>query len=308
MKNFKEIELECELRFRRNAQYWHLFTDGNSAEIIFRSREEFIIGMNLLGISKCYFPELKIFTFCLMNNHIHIILSGSREDCTSLFENFRTRLQRYFSRNDEKTRLKGFKCSLFPIDNLQSLRNEIVYVNRNGYLVNPDCTPFSYRWGANMFIFNALASVIYGDCTPYGKLSFRDKRNICRSNTIEIPGDDLRIFDGMILPSSFCETKEAESFYRDAHHYFYAISKKYEAYSAIAHTLGDKIVLTDDEMVSATISLCVREYGERRPAVLQPKQKIELAQRLHWDYNASNRQICSILKLDRGIVNELFPQ
>ena len=37
------------------------------------------------------------------------------------------------------------------------------------------------------------------------------------------------------------------------------------------------------------------------------KDRIDLAKKIKQDYNASNRQIKSILKLDPGVVDELFP-
>ena len=38
------------------------------------------------------------------------------------------------------------------------------------------------------------------------------------------------------------------------------------------------------------------------------KDKIEVAKRMHFEFNASNRQIKNILKLDDGIIDELFPK
>ena len=89
MKSYKEKELECEFRFGLNAQYWHLFTNGKTVDTVFDNREEFIVGMNLLAISKCHIPKVKIYTFNLMNNHLHIILSGNRDDCIRLFEDYK---------------------------------------------------------------------------------------------------------------------------------------------------------------------------------------------------------------------------
>lgn len=306
MKSYKEIELECEFRFGLNAQYWHLFTNGKTVDTVFDNREEFIVGMNLLAISKCHIPNVKIFTFNLMNNHLHIILAGHKDDCIRLFEDYKTRLKRYFSRKGQPRKLDGFNCSLINIDNLNSLRIEIAYVNRNGFLARKDCTPFSYPWGANAFFFNEFHSLL--NSIHYDTLSFRDKRLICRSNSIDIPANNLLVHDGLILPSSFCNIKEAESFYRDAHHYFNIISKNYEAYSAIAKNLSERTFLTDEDMISAASSLCFKEYGEKRPVLLQPQQKLDLARRLHQDYNASNRQICSILKIEKDIIETLFPK
>ena len=41
--------------------------------------------------------------------------------------------------------------------------------------------------------------------------------------------------------------------------------------------------------------------------ILLPKEKIEIARKMHFEYNASGRQIRSILKLEQHIVDEMFP-
>lgn len=51
--------------------------------------------------------------------------------------------------------ISALDCEPIPITSLQMLRNEIVYVHRNGYVVNSAFTPFSYPWriveGERMF-------------------------------------------------------------------------------------------------------------------------------------------------------------
>lgn len=50
--------------------------------------------------------------------------------------------------------MKSFRMSLKSVCDLRTLRNTIVYVNRNGYVVNPAYTPFSYPWGTGRYYFN----------------------------------------------------------------------------------------------------------------------------------------------------------
>ncbi len=44
--------------------------------------------------------------------------------------------------------LSGFECRLRVLETAVDVRNVLSYNNRNGFLVSPDETPFSYRWGA----------------------------------------------------------------------------------------------------------------------------------------------------------------
>ena len=134
----------------------------------------------------------------------------------------------------------------------------------------------------------------------------RERRTICRSNNIDLP-KGLKVCDGMILPSSWCRIHEAENFFRNAHHYFQCLTKKYEAYSEIADRLHESVFITDEEMYSAVCALCMKDFNVKHPGHLSAKQKVDIARRMKSEYNASNRQIKNILKIEMGIVDELFP-
>ena len=132
------------------------------------------------------------------------------------------------------------------------------------------------------------------------------------SNTGKVPTSDFSyndyFDDGMILPQCFCDFKYGESFFRDAHHYFHMLSKDLEANGEIAKRLNDLVFYTDEELYSA-ISLHTRKiYGISNPQQVEAGQKIEIAKKMHHDYNCSNKQIQRILKLDQSVLNSLFPQ
>ena len=50
----------------------------------------------------------------------------------------------------------------------------------------------------------------------------------------------------------------------------------------------------------------MKQFG-LSPAQLSREAKVEIAKTLHYDYNAGNKQINRILKMDINIVNALFP-
>lgn len=143
------------------------------------------------------------------------------------------------------------------------------------------------------------------DARPIGSLTRDEKLKLCHSRIPDLPANYL-VKDGMILPQSFCTIKYGESLYRDAHQYFSIISKNYEAYSEIAKRLGDDVFLNDDEMFAVVSMLTKKRFGDVRVTLLPNNSKIELAKTLKSDYNASEGQIRRILRMDRGIVSELF--
>lgn len=267
---FSTKERGCEIRFSSKGKFYHMYTDGNSNHILFCSNEDFIYIMNLIGICSCHFKSVHIYTFAIMNNHLHFILECDQDNAEEMFAMLRSCLQRYYIRNGRCVNLSNFKCEFVHIDNLNTLRNEIAYVNRNGYVVRPDCTPFSYPWGAGILFFNPLSGLI--PSSRFNELSTHAKRKICHSHNVSFDSDNLRVYDGIILPSSFCKISEAE------------------------------------EMYAAVSALTYKQYNIKHPQLLPAKEKIEVAKRMHYEFNASNRQIKSILRLEISIVDELFPK
>lgn len=304
-RTFYDKENQCECLFNKTGPFWHMYTPGHITGILFTNEEELEFGMNLMGICADRSPKLKIYTFELMNNHLHCILSGERKSCEDLFNRYKTRLQRYLAIQGRVVDMSAFNASLLRIADLNALRSEIVYVNRNGYLVKSSYTPYSYLWGAGYLYFNPLYELL--PTTAFNSLPLRDKRNICRSRDVALSAR-IRVANHMILPSSYCSIKEGESFFRDAHHYFNLLSKNFEAYSEIAKRLKDAVFLSDEEMYSAVQAMCSKSYNLSKPALLPSAAKIDIAKKMRYDYNASNKQIQRILKIDAAIIGSLFPK
>ena len=295
---------DCGLVFRSKGPYWHIYTPGDLTEIIFTSSEDFTFGMNLMAVCLAAFPNLRIITFTLMNNHFHIILAGSREDALSFFGLYRKRLKCFMAGQGRYPDFSTLVPDAYEIPDLQALRNEIVYVNRNGYVVQPEHTPYSYPWSAGVYYFNPLLARV--PRIPLSSLSQPEQRKLYHSRLIELPGH-YKVSGQMIDPSSFCSIQEGEACYRNAHQYFRFLSRNQEAGSGIAKRLADTAFLTDEEMFGVARTLADKEYGVRNLASLPPEAKTALAKKLFFDYKAAPRQIRRLLKMDPAMMEALFP-
>ena len=302
---FFEKESLCDYHFRGGGPYWHLATPGMSQEVLFISEDDFRFGMSSAAICAAE-TGIVILAHTLMGNHIHDIVQGSNERCMTYITRRRDRLRRYLRQQGRDVDMKAFTCDPIPITNLEMLRNEIVYVHRNGYVVNPCHTPFSYPWGTGPYYFNPLAREDEG--VAFSSLKYKIKREeVFHGRDARLP-EGYRFRNGFIYPPSYCRIDEGEKIFRDAHQYFTLLSKNVEAYSEEAKRLGDTIVLTDEEMFPTMQIECRKRFGKiKRPAELSRSEKVELARVMHEDYAASNSQIQRILSLDIQTVNSLYP-
>ena len=305
MLTFAEKERKCERIFEKSGPFWHLYTDGRGMEDFLCTEEDFKTAMTALAVAAVLFKKVRIITFELMSNHIHMILNGEAEDCLELFERFKARLRRILKTNGSIINWDAFKADILPIETLNALRNEIIYANRNAFVANPQFTPFNYPWGGGCAFFQPYFNRL--PAISLRELGFNKARELTHFREIRLI-EDLKFFGDIVFIPSFCRTDIGESMFRDARSYFNSLTRNAEAFSQIAQRLKDSVFLTDEEMYAAATMYAENTYGNRQLSLLNPEQKIQLSKELHFKYNASNQQIRRLLKLDIGILNELFPQ
>ena len=289
------MEDECELAFRNSGKIYNANTPENHT-IVFSTVEDFKAGMSILAVCAMMFPAVKIYAFQLMTNHIHLVIGGDEESIMEFFAYYSERLQKYFS---SRRNLSAFKLSLFPINDLSYLRNAIVYVNRNGFVVNNDVTPFSYPWGSSPYFFQSLASRYHKETgKPIGTVQLRA---LIHSRVCD-RFKNMKVVDGCISPLEFCDVGAAESFFRDAKQYFYLISRKVESYSEIAKSIGEAVFYNDNDLYTVAVKIARDNFGSGDLRTLPSAAKLELAKRLHYDYNASAKQLQRLISVDADLL------
>jgi len=296
MGRFGEKERSCQASFERIGKIWHVYTSGKESQLLFARDEDFVFVMNVIAQAAYLFGHcIKIIAFEVMNNHFHFVIIGNEDDIRSFFKFIQRRLSRVFPA------VKTIKLSLKPIEDLQSVRNNIVYVNRNGYVANPAYTPFSYPWGTGRYYFNNIPTI-----RTFSDVKSGEARAIFRGRDPKIPAN-WAIEDGHVTPPSFCAIKLGMAFFRDAHHYFSLVSKNIESYSQLATELDDGEFLTDQEMFSELQKILKSKYDGLSLSRLSPAQKLDLARDLHFNYRSSNGQIRRLLGLSQYELDQLFP-
>lgn len=272
---------------------------------IFLSEEEFELGETLFAVSCCKAPQVKVITFELMANHLHIIAAGRREECLGLFTDYRKRLRRTVPKSEKAIDWEPFQAEILPVENLKALRNEIIYVNRNAYVANPRHTPSNYPWGGGYAYFCPLIRHLNTD--SFKEMSYDKKRQIAHSRDVD-GLDRLKFRNGLgILVNSFCDISLGERMFPDARSYFNSLTRNAEAFSLIAERLKDSVFMTDDELYHAAVKYSETNFGSKTLSLISPAQKLQLAKELHFKYKAGNQQIRRITRLDPQVLNELFP-
>ena len=306
--SFYSKESLCEFNYQKAVReygpFWHYCTPGQFNEAVNITEEDYRFSVNNLAISAAEAGACVV-TDAHMGNHLHALMGGGREQCFRFEEVYLYRLRKRLEAQGRRVDLRKFCCSdPIAVTDLNMMRNEIVYINRNGFVVDPRYTPFSYPWSGGVVYFNKPGPI--EGASPFNTLTYREKRRISLRSEPVVP-DGYLYKDGLILPSSYLKYRLGESLFRDAHHYFSLLSKNVESFSLIAKRLGDSIVVTDEEMFNLLASIAKRDYNLNQASLLPPQEKVKLAKMMRRDYNASDSQIQRLLKLDLTVVRELFP-
>ncbi len=294
-------ESSCIDAFNIHSPFYHLYTPGIESPILFTTAEETKLAINTFARTKVEFRSVTVLVYEFMSNHIHFIASGEIDDILMFFTVYRRRLLRLFSSRGIVRDFSSFNVSFKTIMDLRSLRNAIVYVVRNGYVVNKSYTPFSYPWGTGRSLFTYLWS---SEEEP--TVSTRKLREIfsCR-NVADLV--DLKLYDGVVLPESICDIKLTHSLFRNAHQYMMMLSKNVEAYDDLALEIGEKNILSDEELFQKAAKLVKTRYSVNSVHDLGSQCRLDLARRLHYENNATNGQIRRILGLSQREVDSIFP-
>lgn len=300
--SFKDQEQRCESHFASLPTVIHACTPENH-EAIFIDEEDFIVAIGILAICVKMYPGVMVYSFQIMSNHIHLLLSGETSEIIELFSMFKTRLRKHLQLSERFVDLRGFELKLYNVDTLDYFRSVLAYINRNGFVVNDEVTPFTYKWGANCCYFNPQMKRYYEQCSR--PLKVVEQRSLFHSKVADsVRG--LEMLDGMVSPYSFCDIVAGELAFRNAKQYFYYVSRNVESYSNIASIISESVCYTDADIYSVCSEIARKQYDVKSPIALNSMAKVELAKKLHYEYHASDKQIMRILKLSKSVLETLF--
>lgn len=79
---------------------YHITTRGNRKEAIFRAEEDFISYLKILKESIKYysFSNYQLVAYCLMTNHVHLIIKTGEENMTNLMRRVNGAYTKYFNK------------------------------------------------------------------------------------------------------------------------------------------------------------------------------------------------------------------
>lgn len=287
------------MRGEEKAGYYHVCTDGNAIAWMFQDDDDFIAGVNRIGL--CVLKTgVKVIAFILMDNHVHFVLYGTAIECKAFINLYKRLTGRWISNKyGLSDYLRLLPSELIRIGDEESLLNTLAYIDRNSIVAGYKFMPFEYPWGSARYMFRDAAngSTLGDGCKVVGMMTVDQQRAMLKSR-ISVPDDWLVCQNGMISPRSFMDLQHTERIFKTSTRYSYFLAKKLEGAVELQMRESRKTFMLDKDLRNVTKQLSLKMYGSEDLRALDVKSRLAIARRLRYDYAATVKQISRMIYLD----------
>lgn len=277
--------------------YYHLSTDGWKEGRLFHNKGQYAYGMIVLGLLTLLF-EVKIYSFSLMPNHVHIILSGTGGAILKAFDHIRKKISARQIKDGFPPIPEDYWFKLVPIEDEEQMRRNFIYVDRNPH-EKQICVPAGYPWGSNSLHFSLYGTLIKGRRAD--TFSKRELIKLARTEK-PIPSDWEFHPELGLLPASFVDNRLFYKLFKSPKEYESRLVKDYEAFVQVARTLEEELDYSSEDYTV----IVNQQLGGRRLYQLSPDEKGRLVVQLANRYDMNAEQIAPALKMSLHLVQQFL--
>ena len=270
---------------------WHICTRGLENEVIFKSDEDFIYGMNGVAVFALIY-DLKILAFCLMDNHVHFVVQGSRDACIKFIRYYKRRLSVLADMTVADECLK-------KIDDEEYLKRVIAYVLRNPMSAGLDAFPVTYRWGSGVLYFNGMYHS--QEKVSVADVGRKELRKILGTRVV-LPDNYRLTRDMCVDPACYVDYRAVEELYRSPARMMFYMSRNEDMEMELASGILDRHRYGDKELRGVVMQMCRDMFRSDSPESLCVEDRYRLADALRRKYGLSVSQLARITMADRKIL------
>ncbi len=281
--------------------YYHLSTDGWKDNLLFHDEEEYANGMTQVGMASLLY-DLTVYSFVLMPNHIHMIVSGKGEDCVNAFVYLKRKLSSCLRQDGHEPLPEDYCFKLVPIETKEQMRSNYLYVARNPYEKHIS-TPGGYEWGSGYLFHSHLGRYLRGI-----RADEMSARELCRQlqSREQVPGHWEFHPDLGLTPLSFVKTDKFYELFPSIKGYESRLVKDYESFVQLSRQLDEEIEWTQEEMADIISRHVQMGFGGKRISDLNMEEKGMLAVQLFGKFGFVPEVIAQNLKMSVYLVKQFL--
>ena len=191
---------------------------SSEGEVMFRSRADFIRGINCLCLA-AHYTEAILLAYVFMSNHVHIIVRT--DDPERFMMKFRYAYNKYFNaKYHRRGRLGEEQFYKIELEGLYHLLTAIAYVLRNPVHHGICATPFGYEFSSIRGMFRKE----FGWQTSEDTLPRKSAYQFIPSRSV-LPERYQMSSEGMILPETVIDAQDIEHQFSTARSFLYYMNR-----------------------------------------------------------------------------------
>lgn len=282
-------------------EFWHVCTKGLTSGLIFRSREDYVYGMNGVAVYSLKYQAV-VLAFCLMDNHVHFILRGEEQVCREFIRQYKARLATL-------TDVSKADACMKRIDSREYLMRAIAYVLRNPMSAGLGVLPTAYRWSSAGVYFNP--EKVTAECArlrgmqTVGEIGVRRLREMVCSRH-RLPDDYVLAPDGMVCPECYVDWRSVEELFVRPSRLLYVMSRNDDMEMELTGDILRKVKYTDAELHGSVSGLCWEMFRCGAPESLPVEHRCRLAKELRKRYGLGPKQLSRLTGVSYDLLKELI--
>ena len=281
---------------------YHFSTEALEDKLLCYDEEDFRVVWNAIII--CAAMEgITIYCFCIMSNHIHILLSGTEEQIRRFFAKFKQKTGRHFQARYNMHTARELSYKLFAVKDRRTFCQEVAYILRNPYKAGIS-SPFSYKWSTADAYFKPSDSSIQGRYVsdfPSKKL-----RTILKTR-FPLPAS-LQIRSGRITSHSFVDYTFVEKMFDNSSLRFFNLIKTWNIEDIVNSGHGQDIpdAYTDTEVLRGIRAICQDTFNGLSLDKMDQKSLATVVRRIRSRFGCGRSQLLRLLPVDDFLLDRIL--
>ena len=279
-------------------KYWHAYTRGLEKGLIFRSREDFVYGMN--GVPVCALMcGVDVLSFTLMTNHVHFVVTGREDSCLGFMRAYRRRLSKLADMGGSNA--VGIK----EIPDKEAFMRTVAYVLRNSLSSEPEVLPLFYEWGSGSCYFRKDSLLLPTEYRRVADFGYREIRKMLHSN-LALPDDYRLTPEGTICPANYVNRKKVEEIFGSPARLMLYLSRNMKMEMSLSEGVLGTVPYADGELLGSVREICLLEFGTSDAGTLGVEQRCRLAEYLRKQFGCSIKQMARLSGLSTELLKKIY--
>lgn len=281
--------------------YYHLSSDGWQDGKLFHNDAQYAYGMLLMGLLTLRF-KIVIYDFTLMDNHVHILMSGTGNECCRAFDYFKMKMSSRLVKDGFLPLPHNYGFKLTPVINEEQMRINFLYIDRNA-LERGLCVPGGYPWGCAYLHCGQVGHYLHG--VPAASLSKHRLELMAGTRTPIPPGWEFHPQLGL-LPAGFVNNRLFERLFPNPKDYQTRLVKDYEAFVKIGRSLNESLSFSQKEERDIAEQLARTLFPGKTIACLSHEEKGRLCVQLESRFGFTPSRIAETVSITEHLVKQFL--